>query len=888
MTNFASLDVFGQVGNVYLNHYQPRVNGNIIQCNTIIQLEDQRLLFGYNYGIKMYDGVRWMDINTPGSVFSLAYSKEGEVYIGGRGYFGLLKKGNDGIFRFKSLSKGMKNVDDIQQVLISGSKIYFRSKTQIYTLKIANPTVNTIQKNKKQVFLSSLFSVKKRVFIHSKQGSFYEIQGNKLKKITFNKKLNNQIIKVAFEFDAQRSMIGTNEGKLYLFDGQSLQNFKIASQAYIKSNVLVTGLSISKTTFALGTLSGGCLVIKKKGGNTSEVINYQTNLPDDEIRAMGKDNMGNLWVAHQRGISKANLNLPVNVYSAYAGIEGKISTVFISKNHAYVGTSQGLFYLTKVGENEEIQSYIKKNKRITTPTRTVQIIEGGKETKIGNLINRKFGKNKRSKVKVIQAPQIQEVSSTDKSQNIIYARQSIPYLYKPIQDIRDKIRQIISFDGGLLAAGNLGLYEVVGKKAKKIITEQYIYTIVASKKSKNTFYIGSNKGLFTVKKKGNQWQVQNTSIKNDIVYAIIEFKGSVWASTMNGVYSFDLNQEKKLVKEHFYPIHNPFGEKILLRSIKHQLYAFTIKQKHQFSKATSGFIPEKGKENAFKIIGSQEKYTWLKQNGSWKNLNDKAKQSGTIIFNLFEKVEDIFLDKQGYFWIISNGQLFKVNSQAKVKQPKSLPAFLSYIKDAGMGYLDLERFNISYQKKGFKLNFYQSFPFYLSEKNTVFQYKLKGLNQQWSEWTNNPVISFNFLPAGNYELAVRSKNVFEQVSTTANYRFTISPPFWETWWFYLLQTFVLGFLVFATYYYNRADKNYRVSHILTLVTIITVFEFLFLMVEPSVDEFSGGIPVFKLLMNILLAIFINPIERYVHKYLRTQKSKLNHKDNLTNQKDSNL
>ena len=70
-------------------------------------------------------------------------------------------------------------------------------------------------------------------------------------------------------------------------------------------------------------------------------------------------------------------------------------------------------------------------------------------------------------------------------------------------------------------------------------------------------------------------------------------------------------------------------------------------------------------------------------------------------------------------------------------------------------------------------------------------------------------------------------------------------------------------MVFATYYYNRTGKQSNASHTLTFVTILTVFEFFVLMIEPYVDEFSGGVPVFKLVMNILLAISLDPAEKFI-------------------------
>ena len=50
--------------------------------------------------------------------------------------------------------------------------------------------------------------------------------------------------------------------------------------------------------------------------------------------------------------------------------------------------------------------------------------------------------------------------------------------------------------------------------------------------------------------------------------------------------------------------------------------------------------------------------------------------------------------------------------------------------------------------------------------------------------------------------------------------------------------------------------------------MITVFEFFILLLEPYVENFSNGIPIFKLGMNILLAISLNPIERLLNRWVQ--------------------
>lgn len=103
------------------------------------------------------------------------------------------------------------------------------------------------------------------------------------------------------------------------------------------------------------------------------------------------------------------------------------------------------------------------------------------------------------------------------------------------------------------------------------------------------------------------------------------------------------------------------------------------------------------------------------------------------------------------------------------------------------------------------------------------------------------------------------------------------PPFWKRWWFYFLEVLVLAGLVVASTVSSRFERFERYSSVITFVTIITIFEFVMISIEPSVDNISGGVPVFKLFMNILLAMSLTPLERKFAAWLDENKHRFQQK-----------
>lgn len=87
-----------------------------------------------------------------------------------------------------------------------------------------------------------------------------------------------------------------------------------------------------------------------------------------------------------------------------------------------------------------------------------------------------------------------------------------------------------------------------------------------------------------------------------------------------------------------------------------------------------------------------------------------------------------------------------------------------------------------------------------------YLYKLEGLYEEWISNGTNNIIAFTGLPPGDYVLSVVTRNsegVTSEVPATL--AFTISPPFYNTWFFYLLMAALVGLIGYA-FYRNRVRQ----------------------------------------------------------------------------------
>lgn len=93
---------------------------------------------------------------------------------------------------------------------------------------------------------------------------------------------------------------------------------------------------------------------------------------------------------------------------------------------------------------------------------------------------------------------------------------------------------------------------------------------------------------------------------------------------------------------------------------------------------------------------------------------------------------------------------------------------------------------------------------YIKSNKNKYAYKLEGLNGEWME-SRTPVASYTNLPSGSYTLLVKGANNDGIWSEPIRMNIEILPPFWKTWWAYLLYAALLGLILFfiTRFFYLR-------------------------------------------------------------------------------------
>jgi len=101
---------------------------------------------------------------------------------------------------------------------------------------------------------------------------------------------------------------------------------------------------------------------------------------------------------------------------------------------------------------------------------------------------------------------------------------------------------------------------------------------------------------------------------------------------------------------------------------------------------------------------------------------------------------------------------------------------------------------------------------FAAPEKVTYQYKLEGVDSGWTSKTNRRQATYANIPPGSYTFKVRAANSDGVWSRKpATFTFTITPPFWQTTWFYVLCVVgllgaILGVIRWRTWALKRRQE----------------------------------------------------------------------------------
>lgn len=180
--------------------------------------------------------------------------------------------------------------------------------------------------------------------------------------------------------------------------------------------------------------------------------------------------------------------------------------------------------------------------------------------------------------------------------------------------------------------------------------------------------------------------------------------------------------------------------------------------------------------------------------------------------NFFAYIKKVWVDEQNLAYALTNaGIILQVAPPTAQSAKKFSPVLL--LEDIKVNGQSVPAGKTPFTYLENNLNFIVAAPSFIDEKQISFTYLLEGSgNRNWSDTSYaNSTINLTNLSPGNYLLKVKAffpSSIYPSVEL--NHSFEITPPWWQTWWFWLtMGIFGIGVLVgiIRLYYNRRMEKK---------------------------------------------------------------------------------
>ncbi len=812
---------YAQDGTPYITHF--RESKEIESQNwSVCQDEQNVMLFANRKGIMRFDGQNWDLLKIPHIPFALGKNPiDNKVYVGANNNYGYLERDEKGIIQYLSLSSDTAELGIISKIIFSDSTIYFYGDQTITRYSLNDPAKFKRWKAKKGKSFTGILVTNKNTFFNVSGEGLYRLESDTLFPIVTGFYTENNEILFSLPYSKDRILVGTDDSKLYTFDGIKYYNYNINDEGYLKESILADGQIISDTLYAFGTLYGGVEIVNKRTGKIVYTINYQNGLPDDEIYSLGLDNNNGLWLTHQFGISRVDFNLPLRNYTTYPGLKGNLFYTVLHQGVLYVATNDGVYYLSEVKDYTEAEVWIKTRVKSNIAVKQEEEVTTTEEQKkpARKLFSRLFNKDESDEKEPAQTekkPAPQTKTKTKYVRKTVSTLKSINHVYKKVENLNEKTTQLVSTENGLLAASNTGLYLIKNNKAEKIIGGKYINQI-SNKTHLDNYYIASNSGIFSIMNKNDKWIPEYNFVDfNDRVYTLTHVKkDKLWLGSENIAYSFTLDSLGLPQQMKRYLIKTDFPEQYKLDFINDTLFAFLESGLFYYNLARDSFLTyhsTKLNYENIKALNHQQGIAWLRADHSWFCLNDDkvwTKQEEAYL-KLFDDITSINSDSSNNLWIINNNnQIYRIKHLKYNKLDPRFDVFFRQISNEKGISFELSDLTFDPDNKAIYVKIIA--PSYVKQNSTHYQYFVEGLMNDWSEWFPNQDINL-IVKSGTYTLHVRAKDIWGNKSEIKSLQFTIKPPFNESIWFYVIigLVIVLAFILISKIREKKLRHDKRV------------------------------------------------------------------------------
>ncbi|MBK7679967.1 MAG: triple tyrosine motif-containing protein [Chitinophagaceae bacterium] len=725
----------------------------------MVKDKNNRLYIANNEGLLVFDGTNWQVFPVPNKTIlrSIAFGPGGKLFAGAQDELGYFAPDKAGRLQFTSLKNLLpaseKKFTDVWQLEVAGNEVFFRTNEIIFKFSgdkfSSYPTTST---------WLSLHQHQGQVMAHDEKAGLLLYQNGQWKPFIKKEVLpKNFFITDLVDYQKDTSLLSTTSNGLYLLTQNQLIPFNFKSGSFNPFQHFTSLSILDDTSFLAGTYFNGIYRISRKG-LVLENISTKNGLPNNTVRCLFTDNSGNAWMGLDNGMAFFSYNTAIKLINPITFNNGVGYDVQALNGELYFALSTGLQWLPITSATD-----------LSTITHEPKAILGGLTWNL-SIINNQLLAGRDDGLWKINNHQATPVSQSTGN----WTSQPVPGR-TPLQIVAG------NYLGIQLYESNNGNFIDKGSIEKFTESSRYLET-----DDNNIWISHPYRGVYKIDIETRTVTLftQKNGLPADLENHVFKIKNKILFATTKGIYEYNASSNEMVVAKDYTEL---------------------------FGTLPIRYLKEDKKGNIWFV---QDKMVGVADYGAGKPVIHYIPELKNKILSGFE---NIFPYDTKNVLIGSETGFYHINYEKYSGNIKPFNAYLTLVKTIGTrdsvlfgGYFlnDVENAKITtIPYKWNSLHFAYAASVFGEHSSLEFSYYLDGFDKGWSDWSNKSEKDYTNLPASTYTFHIKARSSRSHESKEYTYSFTITPPWHQTAWAYML--YLLAFISLLYVLFKYQAKKYK-------------------------------------------------------------------------------
>jgi len=719
-----------------------------------------------NEGMLTYDGRNWVLHPLPNKtiVHAVEIGINNKIYVGGQDELGYFSPAANGRLQYHSLTQFIPAKDrsfgDVWDIVAINQNVFFRSNHKIF--KIANEAVAAFDAPIEWAYLGLCNG---KLYAQDYGNGLMVFENDVWIPVTVKNELplKDPVTSILY-IQKESAIITTLKNGLFLFTNTAIKKVVTPNSPLFENDRIYAATAVNADWIALATSNKGVYIIDIKG-NIIQRFSGTEGLQNNNVLSIMLDRQHNIWLGLDNGIDLIAYNSAIKQINPFS-LDGSGYTAIIYNNQLFAGTTNGLY---------------------SVPLQSMQDLSFSKGDflPVNNIRGQTWGLAAINNQLLLGhhegAFEIKNNTAIPIASNVGF------WNFVPLSATFPTAQMLTGNYKGLTFFNYVNGSFVAGKEVPGFMESS---RFVAIDKENDIWVSHPYHGVYRISKGADSLYTTHTytdknglpSTLNNHVYKI---KNEVVVTTQNGIFTYNRQQDRFVPSAYYAKILGTQSLRYLKEDPSGNIWFIHEK--------TLGVIDFSGKEPA--IIYLPE-------------LNDKMLSGFEFIYPV--NGNNIFLGGQKGFYHINYEKYKQAVPQLQVQVrtvnvigEKDSLLFGGYFAPVNEPQLQDAK-SITHVSNGWKvIRFEFSSSSFGYESNLTYNYRLKGFDNTWSDFTKQTDKEYTNLPAGKYTFEVKVRNNLGNESAVANYAFTILPPWYLSFWAKMGYFLLCCSVVFAVYKWQK-------------------------------------------------------------------------------------